>query len=311
MRVFSQCQIQVDKIMSEKGIYSLSVLVCPLDGLALHYVNEGVSSSFRCAKGHTFDRAREGYVNLLSVQDKRSRDPGDTKEMIAARGRILSSGMYLPLADAVSQKVNAELQSLTLKAGAAFQQEFTLLDAGCGEGYYLDQCMQTCATKYPINAIGMDISKWAIIAAAKRNKNSVWLVASNRNPPVANHSIDIILCAFGFPDFAAFKKILKPGGCVILLDPGQKHLLELREIIYPIIKPYKNNDFSKAAETGFSVAMRERLTYPLSGLCQQQIQDVLLMSPHLYRAQAAGKEKARALQELNVTVDVNLTILTL
>lgn len=282
--------------------------------MALHYVDDTGSAKVCCANGHSFDIARQGYINLLSVQDKRSKDPGDTKEMIAARGRVLDSGLYARIADALIVMVAENLQlrfGENSRQTGAVKTQITLLDAGCGEGYYLDRCAGIKSEYYSINAVGLDISKWAVMAAAKRNKDITWLVASNRNPPIQENSIDIIVCGFGFPEFSAFKKLLKPDGCIIMLDPGEEHLLELRKIIYPIIKPYTPNDFAKAINAGFSVVRRERLTYQITHVCQQQLQDILVMSPHLYRAQAEGKEKVYQLPMLDMTIDVNFTILSL
>lgn len=294
--------------------YPFKELACPLDGRALHYFDDNGSVNVRCANGHSFDVARQGYINLLNVQDKRSKDPGDTKAMIIARGKILDSGLYSSLADTLALIVTEKLDLLREnfhENSAADKTTFTLLDAGCGEGYYLDRCLAIESKDYGIAAIGMDISKWAIMAAARRNKNITWLVASNKNPPILHNSIDIILCGFGFPDFPAFRKILKPGGCVVMLDPAENHLIELRKIIYPEIKPYRANDFSKARDIGYSLERQQRLTYIASNINQQQINNILTMSPHLYKATTEGKEAAFALEGLDITIDVNFTILTI
>ncbi len=100
-------------------------------------------------------------MNLLPVQNKRSRDPGDSKEMVAARRRFLEAGHYQPIADAVAQAV---------LAGAVPGRTLTCLDAGCGEGYYLRQLAATAAAEArPLALAGLDISKWAVQAAAKRD----------------------------------------------------------------------------------------------------------------------------------------------
>src|SRR5690606_30193219 len=128
-------------------------LACPLDGAPL--VRQ--DSAWRCDAGHSFDIARQGYTNLLPVQNKRSLDPGDSKLMVAARSRFLNAGWYQPVAEAISSAVVAG------HAGAA---ELSCLDAGCGEGYYLRQLAASSAL--PLTLLGLDISKWAVLAAAKQ-----------------------------------------------------------------------------------------------------------------------------------------------
>src|SRR5690554_777972 len=113
-------------------IKPFGALACPLDGEPL--VRE--SSSWRCPNGHNFDVARQGYVHLLPVQNKRSKDPGDSKAMVAARQGFLNAGHYQPVADAVSAAV--------LK-GVPEASALDCLDAGCGEGYYLRQLESAAA----------------------------------------------------------------------------------------------------------------------------------------------------------------------
>ena len=171
-------------------------LACPLDSEPLKEQNGG--KQLTCSKGHSFDAARQGYINLLPVQDKRSKNPGDSKEMIDARSRFLDSGAYQSISELCN---NVVLDSLTDES----VRSFTALDAGCGEGYYLDR-LAKAAKKAPeerfatLALIGMDISKPAITAACRRNKHDItWLVGTNRRPPIRTNTIDVILCMFGYP----------------------------------------------------------------------------------------------------------------
>lgn len=272
-----------------------SLLVCPLDGACL----QREQSSWRCEHGHSFDMAKQGYLNLLSVQDKRSKDPGDTKVMIAARARILDAGLYTPIAQ--------QLNAIVLKSIPSQLSDSVIVDAGCGNGYYLDSLIKHTSAQ----GIGVDISKWAIMAAAKCNKHITWLVASNRKLPISDHSVDIVICAFGFPDFAAFKKVLKPKGIIVMIDPAEKHLIEMRQVIYPFIKSYHANDFLSATLQGYSVVEQQSLNYLLKEVKQTALQDILTMSPHLYKTNTEGKEKMAALAHLSLTVDVQFSVLTL
>ncbi len=271
-------------------------LACPLDGLPLALDER----QWRCANGHSFDIARQGYVNLLPVQNKKSREPGDSSAMVEARRRFLDAGFYLPIAE--------QLKALALHClpGA----DVCVLDAGCGEGYYLDQISQALIESgHDATLIGLDIAKPAIIAAARRNKHITWLVASNNNPAVLPATVDMILCMFGFPVYPAFARILKPGGRLLLVDAGPEHLLELREVIYPEVRKSPPSALDKALEMGFELIDSQALHYRTNELNQTQIADLLVMTPHLYRASHAGKEAAAQLERIHLTVDVVFRVL--
>ena len=271
------------------------LLQCPLDSLALRLQGQ----SLCCEQGHSFDIARQGYLNLLSAGDKRSKDPGDSKEMVVARGEFLDSGHYLP----VAQKM-AELLLPQLNTGAV------VLDAGCGEGYYLQQLDQVCLTSDTptVNLLGLDISKWAVQAAARR-LSATWLVASNRNIPVADHCVDVLLSLFGFPAYDSFRKVLKEGGLLLLVNAGPQHLIELREVIYPTVRSSESPELKEALAAGFSLEETNSLTYRSAPLSPQDIAGLLLMTPHLFRATREGKERAAKLEELTLTVDVRFHLL--
>jgi 23S rRNA (guanine745-N1)-methyltransferase len=284
--------------LSEDALFMNSIpfqaLACPLDGSPL----QRKGGSWRCAAGHAFDVASQGYTHLLPVQQKRSRDPGDSKEMVAARRRFLNAGFYQPIAEAMAQAVLADLPP-----GATA----SCLDAGCGEGYYLRQLAAAPRAGQTLALLGLDISKWAVLSAAKQDTRPNWVVGSNANLPVLPATLDRVLCMFGFPVHAEFARVLKPDGQLLLVDAGPDHLRELREIIYPTLKPVRaENTQIPDGFCGLSVAT---VSYPLQLTGTAQIADLLAMTPHLYRASAEGRAKAAALSELSLTVDVRLTCL--
>jgi 23S rRNA (guanine745-N1)-methyltransferase len=271
-------------------IKPFQALACPLDGAPLR--RHG--SIWRCAGGHSFDIASQGYANLLPVQHKRSRDPGDSKEMVAARRRFLDAGCYAPIAAAVSRAVLAGLPP-----------DASCLDAGCGEGYYLRQLAMAADAGQTLALLGLDISKWAVLSAAKQEQRATWVVGSNANLPVLSGSLDRVLCMFGFPVYPEFARVLKRSGELLLVDAGPDHLRELREVIYPTLKPERATD--PQAPQGFTAAPGESVRYALELTGAEQIADLLAMTPHLYRASAEGRARAAALTALTVTVDVRLT----
>lgn len=271
----------------------LQSLACPLDGLPL----EREGGSWRCASGHNFDIARQGYVHLLPVQKKRSKDPGDSKPMVAARQRFLGQGFYQPVAEAVSAAVLEGVDAGTRLA---------CLDAGCGEGYYLRQLAEASAGRVALTVAGLDISKWAVQAAARADRSATWIVGSNANLPLLPESVDRVLCLFGFPVYPEFARVMKPGGRLIQVDAGPDHLRELREIIYPEVR-----DEPKSPGTepdGFRLAGSRRLRFELTLDQAEPIADLLAMTPHLYRAKAEGREKAARLETISLTADVVLQV---
>jgi len=262
-------------------------LACPLDGTAF----DASGQQLVCTNGHCFDVAKQGYANLLLVQQKASKDPGDSKAMMVARSRFLDKGVYQPIATRLNELACTQ-------AGLD-----VVLDAGCGDGYYLDCLQQVWPTATTTAFVGLDVSKWAIMAAAKRNAELVWLVGTNKHPPLQAATVDLILAVFGFPCYAPFHSILKPNGRLIVVESGPQHLIELREIIYPSIKAHTPTA-DVAIPEGFELAETTALTYQTESLQHAQIMDLLTMTPHLYRATQEGKAAAEALSEIQLTVDV-------
>ncbi|RUO76715.1 putative RNA methyltransferase [Pseudidiomarina taiwanensis] len=271
-------------------IQGFDQLCCPIDGEPLTRHDR----SWCCPHGHVFDCAKQGYVNLLPVQRKRSSDPGDSKAMVQARARFLSQGYYQPLADAITATVQA-------------LQPSRLLDAGCGEGYYLRQLLdQLEHSAHSLQVAALDISKWATLAAAKADKRATYMVASNHHLPLPDHTIDCLICLFGFPAEDEFARVLAPEGHLLMVDPAAQHLHQLKQIIYPEVreKPYQ----LPLKNENWTLQQEQRLTFEVTLPNKQAIADLLLMTPHLFRASSAGRARAEALHQLTLTVDVYLRV---
>lgn len=272
------------------------MFICPNCQKAL----QTASSVWCCESGHTFDVAKQGDVNLLLPQQKRSKSPGDSKAMVAARRDFLATGVYQPIAEMLSKYVTVLSQGMPC----------TVADAGCGEGYYLRYIRRLCYPNTDSGAvfIGWDISKFAAQAAAKatdRHLPITWLTASSAAIPLCNNSADIILNIFSFPVAEEFARILNKCGYVITVDAGEQHLIELRRLIYPTIKPYQ--DKKPLSKAYFAQRKQSSITYEIT-LNTEQLQQLMLMTPHLYRASISGKKAVAMLSELTVTVDVVLRI---
>lgn len=271
-----------------------SHLACPLDGQPLTLTNK----SLTCPDGHTYDVARQGYVHLLPVQQKKSRAPGDSAVMVEARSRFLDAGHYQPIADLLADRVSFMLPA----DGPA-----VVVDAGCGDGYYLEQLQRRLAGRSPhhgLDLIGLDIAKPAVLAAARRSRACTWLVASNVRPPILPGSVDLVLCLFGFPNYAAFARILRPGGRILLVDPGPEHLIELREILYPEVRRTPPPSLREAEQAGLQLMDTRPLRFRTGQLSRSALNNLLAMTPHGYRASAAGKAAMAAVDTLDLTADV-------
>ncbi|MGO1461054.1 MAG: putative RNA methyltransferase [Marinobacter sp.] len=272
-------------------ISPFEALACPLDSSAL----QKNGNSWQCSAGHSFDIARQGYIHLLPVQNKRSRDPGDNKEMVAARRDFLCGGFYQPIADALSQAVFPE---------GFNESAMNCLDAGCGDGYYLRHLADRAPKATNLALVGLDISKWAVLSAAKQDKKPSWIVGSNANLPILPGTLDRILCLFGFPVYPEFARVLKPGGEVVQIDAGKNHLKELREIIYPELKEPKQGQ--DVAPKGFTNLETSAVCYTLNLPDKGAIDNLLAMTPHLYRASSEGLARVAALESLSVTVEATI-----
>ncbi|MDX2202283.1 MAG: methyltransferase domain-containing protein [Hyphomicrobiaceae bacterium] len=278
-----------------------SNFACPIDGLPL--ASDG--KRWICSSGHSFDVAREGYCNLLPAQHKASLDPGDSKEMVVARRRFLDAGHYAPISD-----------RLFFLAARAFDEggvrDACLVDAGCGEGYHIARIAaltQEQGRPGRLTLAGMDVSKWAVKAAARRGVPAAWAVASNRRPPFVAGSVDLIACAFGFPHWAGFAGVLKEGGHVLLADPGPDHLVELRRIIYETVRQSLPPPLDAAQKAGFVLVAEETLVYKTAVEGAQAVGDLLRMTPHGARVPKQRRGEVEALSGLGITVDVTFRLL--
>ena len=254
-----------------------------------------------CPDGHSFDIAKEGYLHLLPVQKKKSRAPGDDKKMVSSRSRFLNSGHYQQVSDAINLKARQLLsqQPSTLAA---------IVDTGCGEGYYSTRLQQSLLDHQINNEfVGVDISKPACRAAAKRSRSIQWLVASSSDIPIADHSADIILSLFSPIPAEEFQRCLKADGQLIIASTGPQHLLELRELLYDTVDTSSLNTTGALAPQFSPVANSpEKIQYNISLQDSSSIQDLLAMTPHYWRASAEKKSQLTNIHELSISIDIQL-----
>lgn len=260
-------------------------LICPICGKQL----ENRERSWVCPERHSFDVARQGYVNLLPVQQKHSADPGDTKEQVLSRRAFLEGGFYAPIAQAL------------VDAGKKFPISGEILDVGCGEGYYSAQVSQ--ALGLPLT--GLDISKEAVRYAAGKYKGPRWLCGTAAHIPVEDGSAGLLMSLFALTLPQEFRRVLQEKGCFFQVLAAQDHLLGLKSIIYPELH-LKEKD-SVPVLSGFTLVETTpiRFSFTVEG---QQVQNLLSMTPHVYRISKEGARRLAETAELTDTASCVLNV---
>lgn len=228
-----------------------------------------------CSNAHSFDVAKEGYVNLLPVQYKKSRSPGDTAQAVQARRAFLQAGYYQPLREAIHQLLQP------LKA-------HSILDLGCGEGYYTS-VMSDIANKI----IGLDIAKPAVQIAAKRYPSLTWLVASGAKLPFAAQSLDVVTSFFSPLPLDEMTRVLKPHGHVLMVTPAPYHLFSMREALFDNVALHTPEKFISHLDSEFSLVSEQSISYDLS-LDQEALKNLIAMTPYAWKARADNRAELEA-----------------
>lgn len=259
------------------------MLICPLCNEPLIIDDKVVN----CLNNHSFDRAKQGYLNLLPVQHKNSRAPGDNLEMVIARRDFLAAGHYAPLA-------------LRFAELASQQHPNNWLDVGCGEGFYTNQLAMNLPNT---TGYALDISRDAIKQACKLNKNIQWLVASMARIPLANQSCDLIATIFSPFNWQEALRVVSQQGGILRLGPTNQHLMELREKLYDEVRPYQDDKHLQQVPNELQLAFTDYLTFPLILNNEQDRKNLLAMTPHGWRASTDKRQQVIA-NPLTVTVAV-------
>lgn len=232
--------------------------------------------SYCCQQGHQFDRAKEGYVNLLPVQHKRSKDPGDSSEMMQARRAFLNAGHYQPLRDAICRQLE------TIAPAA-------LLDIGCGEGYYTAGFADVLAGQ-GTRIWGLDVSKVAVRSAAKRYPQVQFCVASSHRLPFDDGSMDAVVRIFAPCKAQELARVIKPGGMLITVTPGPRHLMQLKALIYQEVMLHSEE---VEALPGFAAVEARQAGWPMT-LRGDEAVALLQMTPFAWRARPEIRERLQA-----------------
>ncbi|MCE3252542.1 MAG: rRNA guanine-N1-methyltransferase [Cellvibrio sp.] len=259
-------------------------LRCPLCHQPLLQNPQGLT----CANRHQFDRAKEGYFNLLPVQNKHSREPGDAKEQLQARRQFLQAGFFAPLKERLQDLLPTTVQ--------------TLLDIGCGEGYFT----AGFSGALPLAQVyGIDIAKAGVRLAAKAAKDKAALtycVASNFDLPFVDEYMDLVTRIYAPSKDEELWRVIKPGGSLVIVAPGENHLLGLRMRIYREVRPHPQ----PVTPNGFVENGHHRLSSELAVRDREMCSALLAMTPFAWRLAPELREALLA-SELHDTLDFTIT----
>lgn len=249
----------------------MNLLMCPIcrEKLTLN------GKTWSCINQHSYDVAKQGYVNLHVVQHKHSKTPGDTPESVQARRAFLAAGHYQPLQQAVVDLIRE------------YRIE-NLLDIGCGEGYYTHAMQQ-----HVLQCVGVDIAKNAVQIAAKLNPNITWVVGTGAVLPVLDQSIDLCSSLFSPIPKQEILRVLKPKAYLLVVTPASEHLYSLRQALFDEVKLHQPEKFIQQIEDAFDLLETKTVQAPLN-LAQQDLKNLIAMTPYAYKAKL---EKRQALEQ--------------
>lgn len=260
-------------------------LICPICAGTLSRAEK----QYICPNRHSFDVARQGYVNLLTVQQKHSLAPGDTREQVVSRRAFLEAGFYRPISDALNQ------------AALDYDAQGEILDIGCGEGYYSARLAQ--ALNAPLT--GLDISKEAVRAAAGKYKDAAWLCATAAHIPVPDGSVGTLTSLFALTLPEEFRRVLREDGLFLQVLAAEDHLLGLKSIVYDTLTHKEKNSVPDLPGFRLLESRPVRFSFTIEG---EQIRSLFAMTPHLFRI---GREGARRLAETQVLTDTASCVLNI
>lgn len=261
------------------------ILMCPVCRQSLNLIER----TWRCEQGHSYDVAKQGYVNLHVVQHKHSKNPGDTPESVDARRAFLQGGYYQPLQQAVVDL----LKQLDVKA---------ILDIGCGEGYYTSAMQQVVE-----HCVGVDIAKTAVQRAAKLNPEVIWVVGTGATLPVLDHSMDACTSLFSPIPQAEIARVLKEDGYLIVVTPAAEHLYAMREALFEQVNPHTPEKFVEQLQDLFELKQEQIIDAPFV-LEQQALKNLIAMTPYAYKASPERRSQLEQHSQLEVTASFQIYV---
>lgn len=267
-------------------MFYVNYFLCPVCGKKLREHEKGAV----CENGHSFDKAKSGYINLLP-NNLPAGNHGDNKLMIRARHDFLEKDYYLPL--------RAKLCQVIGKYASASP---VMIDAGCGEGWYTKGIADFLGEA---EIFAVDISKDAMKIAAKRDKKIKSAAASVFHLPIEDECADILLSVFSPLCESEFDRVLKKGGYFIYVIPAENHLWELKQAIYDNpykneVKPYEMENFTFAEK--FTVDGVMKMKSP------EDVKNLFMMTPYYYKTSQADTEKLLSSSPSEITYSFEILV---
>lgn len=283
-------------LAAEYASHSEAIFKCPVCNSSMRVFE---LKSLICSNNHTFDFAKQGYINLMThpVKNKYSR-----KLFEARRKLIAEDGFFEPLSQAITEIIYKHVD--------INKKSLSLIDMGCGEGSHLLNICESIRSKYQkiITGVGIDISKEGILEASKSYANKIWTVGDLANTPFMNEQFDVMLNILSPSNYNEFNRVLKADGLLIKVVPQSSYLKELREIIFnqPEKQSYSNTDTVIRFNENFQMVDNSRVSYTVP-LDKLSIQSLVEMTPLSWEA---PKEEVKSFLDGDTTqITVALEIL--
>ena len=239
-------------------------------------------------------RASKSQAHPPQRGDFWSRTPGaGPRCRRRSRRTFLERGFYQPLVQALAERIQATFPQNNGKP-------LSILDAGCGEGYYAGQLMQILGEQAQL--IGVDISKAAMQLSTKRYPAMQTAVASSYDIPLPDDSVDVVIRVFAPASDDEIARVLKPGGLYLWVYPGPQHLFALRELIYDAPQPHGEH-MAVTAGLGLEVENIDAVSYPLHLPDAEAVTGLLEMTPYYWSASAEKQQHCRELAGLKLEAD--------
>ncbi|MFS9057331.1 putative RNA methyltransferase [Streptococcus infantis] len=265
---------------------SATAFTCPIcqENLTL------VETSLKCSNRHSFDLAKFGYVNLApQIKQSANYDKGNFQN----RQHILEAGFYQAILEGISD-------ILATKPSAK-----TVLDIGCGEGFYSRKLQESHSDK---TFYAFDISKDSVQIAAKSETNWAvnWFVGDLARLPIKDASMDILLDIFSPANYGEFRRVLSQNGILMKVIPTENHLKEIRQMVQEQLtkKDYSNQDIKEHFQEHFSIQSSQiaSLTKPITA---EQRQALLSMTPLLFHV---DQSKIDWSQLTEITIEAEILV---